>query len=203
MEIVPEKVCACCGQVFPKTAEFFYHSPKRRGDGFDTYCKSCRSAYMAAWYAKHRVVKPPKTHHTCARCGVTKPKTSAYFAPGVMRRDGTRALKTRCRDCEKETYNAWSKVNPETTRARAHARRARLVAASGRHSGADVKQQYKRQQGVCYWCKVPLNGDFHVDHLIPLAKGGTNGPENIVCACPTCNLSKADKMPWEFTGRLL
>jgi len=60
---------------------------------------------------------------------------------------------------------------------------------------------------TCYWCQTPLQttgpNAFHTDHLIALAKGGTNGPENIVCACPSCNLHKSDKMPWEFTNRLI
>jgi 5-methylcytosine-specific restriction endonuclease McrA len=41
--------------------------------------------------------------------------------------------------------------------------------------------------------------------VVPLSRGGSNGPENIVIACPTCNLAKKDKMPheWPEGGRLL
>jgi 5-methylcytosine-specific restriction endonuclease McrA len=37
-----------------------------------------------------------------------------------------------------------------------------------------------------------------VDHIIPVAKGGTDDPENLVAACRKCNFSKQDKMPDEF-----
>jgi 5-methylcytosine-specific restriction endonuclease McrA len=33
--------------------------------------------------------------------------------------------------------------------------------------------------------------------------GGSNGPENIVIACPHCNQSKNAKHPMDFCGRLL
>jgi 5-methylcytosine-specific restriction endonuclease McrA len=47
----------------------------------------------------------------------------------------------------------------------------------------------------CYWCGMEANT---VDHIIPVAKGGTDDPENLVAACRKCNFSKQDKMPDEF-----
>ena len=40
-----------------------------------------------------------------------------------------------------------------------------------------------------------------VDHIIPVAKGGTDDPENLVAACRRCNFSKQDKMPDEYWTR--
>jgi len=48
-----------------------------------------------------------------------------------------------------------------------------------------------------------LGGDYHVDHRVPIARGGSNGPENLVIACPDCNRRKNAQMPHEFAGRLL
>jgi 5-methylcytosine-specific restriction endonuclease McrA len=56
----------------------------------------------------------------------------------------------------------------------------------------------ERQAGLCYYCFEPLGNEFHVDHFIPVASGGTDDPENLVAACPACNLSKNDKHPHEF-----
>jgi 5-methylcytosine-specific restriction endonuclease McrA len=36
--------------------------------------------------------------------------------------------------------------------------------------------------------------------VIPLDRGGSNGPENIVIACPECNHSKHNKLPHEWNG---
>lgn len=60
-----------------------------------------------------------------------------------------------------------------------------------------------QQGGRCWWGAHPLGDNFHIDHRIPLSRGGAHDPSNIVLACASCNLSKHDKMPWEFAGRLL
>lgn len=47
--------------------------------------------------------------------------------------------------------------------------------------------------GLCAYCVKPLPPNFHVDHVVPLSKGGTNERSNLVAACPSCNLRKSDK----------
>jgi 5-methylcytosine-specific restriction endonuclease McrA len=39
---------------------------------------------------------------------------------------------------------------------------------------------------------------YHVDHVVPLSRGGSDGPENIVISCPRCNCSKSSKLPEEW-----
>ena len=35
---------------------------------------------------------------------------------------------------------------------------------------------------------------FHLEHIIPLARGGTSDLENLAWACPGCNLKKSDRI---------
>jgi hypothetical protein len=35
---------------------------------------------------------------------------------------------------------------------------------------------------------------FHIEHVIPLAKGGGDEFSNLALACPSCNLHKADRV---------
>lgn len=84
------------------------------------------------------------------------------------------------------------------TRADHSARRARVASAPGEHTQQDVRRQYARQHGLCYYCMAPLGASYHVEHKTPLCRGGSNGPENICCACPSCNLRKATKTEAEF-----
>lgn len=100
-------------------------------------------------------------------------------------------------------YNrAYAAAHPEGYRLWARRRYARKRGAAGSHTVADVREQYERQRGRCYWCRARVRDSYHVDHVIPLALGGSDGPENIVIACPHCNLSKQDKLPQEFADRL-
>jgi 5-methylcytosine-specific restriction endonuclease McrA len=89
-------------------------------------------------------------------------------------------------------------------RVKSHNRRAREARADGRHTLEDVKLQFISQKGLCWWCSTKLDpGDYHIDHRIPLDRGGTNWPNNICVTCPKCNLSKGKKLPHEWNGRLL
>jgi 5-methylcytosine-specific restriction endonuclease McrA len=38
--------------------------------------------------------------------------------------------------------------------------------------------------------------DLQLDHVIPLALGGTHDPQNIVPACRSCNAAKKDHADW-------
>lgn len=100
---------------------------------------------------------------------------------------------------QKRQYNA---ANPDRLREANNLRRAREKQAGGSHTAADIEAHYATQQGKCYWCGISLEGNYHVDHIIPISKGGSNDPGNICCSCPFCNLSKHDKMPYEFSDRL-
>lgn len=96
-----------------------------------------------------------------------------------------------------------------TRRASNNNRRIRKLNASGSFTAADIEAQRKAQTDKkgrlrCWWCGQPIKDNhYHVDHRIPLAQGGSNAPENLCLACPSCNLSKGSKMPWEWKDRLL
>jgi 5-methylcytosine-specific restriction endonuclease McrA len=108
----------------------------------------------------------------------------------------------RNKDVHREAGRQWRKNNREQSRACINRYRARKVSAPGSYSADDVKLQYAAQRGKCWWCGKKVGTTYHVDHVIPLRRGGTNYPENIVIACPPCNSSKRDKLPQEWAGRL-
>lgn len=67
---------------------------------------------------------------------------------------------------------------------------------------SDVLNQYLSQNGRCYYCAADLQvTDFHLEHKHPLSRGGTNTSDNVVFACPSCNLSKGAKTPDEWDCR--
>jgi 5-methylcytosine-specific restriction endonuclease McrA len=60
------------------------------------------------------------------------------------------------------------------------------------------RRMLEAQGHSCYYCDVPLFGVYHVDHMTPISRGGSNWPENLCIACPTCNISKGAKTAEEF-----
>jgi 5-methylcytosine-specific restriction endonuclease McrA len=101
-----------------------------------------------------------------------------------------------------EKQRAYQAAHPDVWRAAFRNRRAREQGASGHHTAADVAGQRARQKGCCYWCGEKVGDKYHVDHVVPLALGGGNGPENLVIACPNCNLRKGARHPMEWAGVL-
>lgn len=99
--------------------------------------------------------------------------------------------------------DAWRKANPDQVRAHANNRRARKLAAGGSYTKADVAAIMKAQSGRCAYCKRKLEGiERHVDHIIPLAKGGSNHRRNLQILCRPCNQRKWAKAPEHFAREM-
>jgi hypothetical protein len=53
-----------------------------------------------------------------------------------------------------------------------------------------------REAGLCHYCKNPVaipglyNQTYDIDHMVPIARGGTNDPTNLVLSCSICNNKK-------------
>ena len=99
-------------------------------------------------------------------------------------------LKQRGRD--------WAKNNPERVKLRIARRRSAQKNAPGHFTKADLAAQFEKQEGKCFYCHEDLQGVGTIDHYVPLSKGGTNWPCNIVLACWPCNNRKRAKLPSEF-----
>jgi 5-methylcytosine-specific restriction endonuclease McrA len=48
---------------------------------------------------------------------------------------------------------------------------------------------FERDGYVCSYCGTE-DGPFDVDHIHPVARGGSDDPENLCVACAPCNRSK-------------
>lgn len=85
----------------------------------------------------------------------------------------------------------------EYKRASASKRRGIKKAAYGSHTAEDILDLLRKQENRCFYCSKEL-ADYHVDHKIPLSRGGSDAKRNLCVACPTCNLSKGNKTHREF-----
>ena len=116
-----------------------------------------------------------------------------------------RAYEVLYRENNKEQVRAknakWWKDHPDEMKAYANTRRTRVTGAGGQHTAADIRAKYAEQQGRCFYCEVSLHGKFHREHKIPVSRGGTSWPENMACACRTCNLQKGSLTDVEFAER--
>lgn len=159
----------------------------------DEHCAEIRK-YQHQYYEEHKKKRNAKSRQWSTE------------HPERRRAIGRKWYRTH-REVANARKRIWKNENPEKLRASKHRRRAREFAAEGHWTPDDITKLYKLQKGKCWWrgpdCAIDLSKGYHIDHRIPLAKGGTNWPSNLVLTCPHCNLSKHAKLPDEFNGRLL
>jgi hypothetical protein len=176
------KWCAKCDHWFPATIEYFYPC-KTTSDGWRSWCRAC--------YAQLRIEQSEqqRTHNReyyRQHREESLANRSRYYRE---HKEEAQAYHHDYRRRNKDKRNVWN--------------RRRRRAQHGRYTSADIRQHYKSQKGLCWWCSKPLGETYHVDHRVPISRGGSDNPENLCLTCPHCNLNKSDKMPWEWIGRLL
>jgi 5-methylcytosine-specific restriction endonuclease McrA len=88
----------------------------------------------------------------------------------------------------------YRKDNPEKLRTYANNRRAlELAAKSFLITQKDISRLLMKD---CAYCK--LRPSQHIDHIIPLSRGGDNSLGNLTGSCASCNLSKGSKFLMEW-----
>jgi 5-methylcytosine-specific restriction endonuclease McrA len=92
----------------------------------------------------------------------------------------------------------WQKENREAALVIKRNRRARKIAADGNHSASDIAAIRAVQKDRCACCRKKLDLKGHVDHIHPLARGGSNWPRNLQLLCERCNCTKSARDPIEF-----
>ena len=184
-----EKTCTKCG-VTQGVNQFT--SDKGKRDGRSNHCRSCRSIAKTEYRAKNR---EKEVARSTAWQLANKERASEIHAAW------------RARNPEKVIAKAldWQAKNYEKTIVYGQNRRAR-VRGGGKLSPDISFKLMKLQRGKCACCCLPLGDDYHLDHIMPLALGGTNTDDNIQLLHAKCNLQKHAKHPVEFMqskGKLL
>jgi 5-methylcytosine-specific restriction endonuclease McrA len=175
------------------------------------FCKECRKQDIRAWEAKNpeRVADSKKrwkqknpdadAQHYQANKERIKARTRNYYEENREQLLEQRRVYARANlDARVEYKRQWRKDNPEKHRAQSMRRRALKLASGGECDATTIQEMYESQQGLCAYCETVLFGSFHVDHMVPLSRGGRNDWTNLAITCADCNLSKAIKTVEEF-----
>jgi len=145
---------------------------------------------QAKWYQKNK--EAIKKKHAMYRA---KNKDSA--------KDRNAKLYKKNKDKVKAQHREWRNANPDKVIAIAkvhnHNRRARIISSKGKLSLGIEEKLLSLQKSRCAICRTSLKKiGYHLDHVIPLARGGKNVDSNVQLTCPKCNHEKSSKDPIEF-----
>lgn len=156
---------------------------------------------------KKRFAEPaPEGQKRCAKCSECFPLTEDFWRRTSQTDDGWGYYCKPCWKAHDQAYYAQNRDKRikaaicQNNKVRSENSPIKATSHEPHHTIADIDRQYERQDGKCYHCGAELNNRYHVDHLIPINRGGTNGASNIVCSCPKCNRAKGDMLVSEWKG---
>lgn len=97
-------------------------------------------------------------------------------------------------------FKAWAAENREYFAKYDHARRAQIRNQFVEHVEKPVV--WERDGGICHICNKPAErATWHLDHVVPLSRGGEHSYANTAVSHPYCNISKKDKLMEEIQER--
>lgn len=92
-----------------------------------------------------------------------------------------------------QAISEWKKANREKVATYTRNRRAKVAGISGEHvTPEQIEELYGESDGVCPACSK--NTKLTVDHIVPIARGGSNSIDNLQLICGRCNSSKGTKI---------
>jgi 5-methylcytosine-specific restriction endonuclease McrA len=166
-------------------------------------CSHCHICKPLAEYSKNKG-EPDGLHHRCKHCRAEYNKTHKQQAGEYARRwrkahpEQSRKLNTESRNRCKDTMRAyqlrWLRDHPDMKARQTARRRARKQNAEGSFTVQEWRTVKQAQDYRCKHCgRREPEIKLTVDHIVPLAQGGSNYISNIQALCRQCNSGKRDR----------
>lgn len=166
------KICSNCKQ--EKELQDF-NNYKRAKDGKQHYCRDCTKSFKETW-------------RTANKEYVVEYK-ALWFQQNKEH-------------VENYTQN-WRINNVERTAMHTATRKARKF-NNGYEDTSEYRLAVKNTETIiCPYCGTKIKGtEVHLDHKIPLCRGGGELIENLEPICPTCNLKKNSMTKDEYLQKI-
>lgn len=168
-------------------------------------CLACVKADEPARSRRRRTANPDKERERTDRWAKANPvrKRSHSQKWREANPDAWRESNRRSKQANQQKYTDRQRadyaLNPEKYRTVERRRRAQIKGGGGTHTAADLEKIFAAQGGRCAYCRADLKRKKkHVDHIKPLAKGGSNGRANLQYLCAPCNHTKSARDPIDF-----
>lgn len=147
-------------------------------------CKQCKKQANKEW----ALANPEKQLASVASWRKSNPEKMAEYSD-------------KYRNAKRIANKKWHQKNPDKNREYLRARRARALGNNViKYSEKDVIHTYGT---ICYICKIEINMNanrsigsigwemaLHIEHVIPISKGGPDTLENVRPSHGLCNLKK-------------
>ena len=187
-----EKKCPKCNTV--KALEEF-GVDRAAKSGRRRKCKTCMNSEVRERREQVRETDPEKWEADRAR--------SAAAARDYRKRNPEKTAQAVRRwqinnpEKKREINRRYAKKHPEVQRALNRARKAREKGSKQYR----IQMKFIRRLYLSPCVACGSTEDIHMDHILPLAKGGAHSEGNLQPLCRTCNASKQDQYMIVFRKR--
>ncbi len=209
MKIISKK-CTKCDEV-KIVSEFGLD--KHRKDGFKCSCKECikevRKVYLKK--NKEKIAEKKKIYDQENRCRFAE-RVKKYLQEN---RERIAIREKKYRQDNKEKIILYFKEYRKTDQCKitktnsAHKIRYQKISSSNNTIPVDriypltkeLSQLLIRQNHKCNICYTLISREkknIHLDHYVPLSKGGSHSIDNVQWLCAKCNFEKGSSMPKEL-----
>lgn len=161
------KICNVCKESKPLD---LFSPNKRTSTGKQGRCKPCIAAIM-----RERRAANPEAHRASI-----KRSTERHYEKKLERNNAYRAKNP-------DKVKQWKKKDREINKARILADNAKRRSFFAGETSPQIKQLYALRD---FYRSMSLGEEFHVDHIIPLSRGGLHSFENLQVIPAICNLRK-------------
>jgi len=222
--LTQSKVCTKCS--LDKVFNEFYRHPQGKF-GLAPICKACQAAKNAKWREQNKGYKPPclagdpdywkkwrernpeSLASTQKKYREANQELLAKKARDRMRADQV-AHNARGEDWRKKNSERFNELrraryakNPERAIDQVRQRRATKYASPTRHTLQEVKDLLITQKHCCANCEDDLSiAKRHLDHWMPISRGGSDGIENLQWLCVPCNTKKRAHDPIDWLSQI-
>lgn len=175
-------------------------------DGLATVCKVCKAEKDRLYREQNKEkIQAVKKEYRIKNLEKVKKANQEYYNSN---KEVISEKTKKYREQNKEFLKARKAEYYQTTAGKIVAKNAKNTRRAIKTSTSDgtVTKEYLEvlltaQHNRCFYCNTELDllpkGLVHLDHYIPLSKGGAHSCGNVVWSCSICNLAKHDEVPTE------
>lgn len=163
---------------------------------YQSYCRPCERQHWRNWRQENQVseIKRLREYYGASKKRILAYKKESRRVNNDLFLKREKINRERRGDLHRLVNKKWRDANLEKVRAYAKTNKAKRKNASTFKVEANYLVALKNKP--CFECGN--TGQIHIDHIVPISRGGNHSVGNLMPLCASCNLSKGAKTYMEW-----